>query len=84
MQFDNPPLLCSGELIIPIEAWDPDDDPITITFDTYTQTDSTGYTLELDELPVEGFNFTMTVKASDGEFEDEQIYQLRTVRELPP
>jgi len=80
--FNHPP--CSGELIIPIEAWDPDDDPINITFNTYAQPGwVTSYTVEKNKLPVEPYNFTMTVKASDGEFEDEQIYQLRTVRELP-
>ena len=85
LRFDNPPDPCSGELIIPIEAWDPDDDPINITFNIYPQPGwVTSYTLELNELPVEPFNFTITVRASDGEFEDEQIYQLRTVRELPP
>jgi len=84
LQFDNAPpcTVRPSELIIPIEAWDPDDDPINITFDTYTQTGSTGYTLVQNEL-VAGFNFTMTVKASDGEFEDDQLYQLSTVRELP-
>ena len=84
--FINAPTCDTGgpmELIIPIEAWDPDDDPVTITFDTYTQKGSIGYILEKNELPVGGFNFTITVKASDGEFEDDQLYQLSTVRELP-
>ena len=83
LRFDNPSgcTVRPTGLMIPIEAWDPDDDPVNITFDTYTQKGSTGYTLVRNELPVGGINFTITVKASDGEFEDDQIYQLRTVRE---
>ena len=81
MRFVNPPP-CSGDegLIIPIEVWDPDDDPVTITFDTFTDTDVIFYKLGQNEVGA-GINFTMTVKVSDEEFEDDQIYQLRTVTE---
>ena len=79
LRFFNAPD-CTGELIILIEAWDPDDDPVTITFDTTLETDLISYTLGQNELGA-GINFTMTVKASDDEFEDNQLYQLRTVME---
>jgi len=81
LRFSNPSG-CSGdkELIIPIEAWDPDDDPVNITFAAFPQTGITRY--DLVPTDVGGIlNFTITVKASDGEFEDYQLYPLRTVME---